>query len=723
MDATAVSSTLAVCSTPPLPVGSVTLHLSSAAERRGDSGTAEHNLDATGVLLSVVLSPVIHRVTLSPSTNLLFLEADHITQGSALFWCCVNGVAHSRAHVVAHGLAECTVPFDLPGGALLVELSLSGGAECINASAFLYAPPPSPVVRRVVPSAARGEAEAHASAGALVSVIGENFVEGGALMCAFGRVRSVSVAAEYVSASLVRCAVPRHGFGNVSVHVSNDGADLGESSGSFLFSEGAMVSSIFPSRMPSQGGVEMTMLGHGFVPPSFPISVEGARVECDVVDRSAATCVAPPMDAGLAHVSLPLGMDGRALPSRAALLYVEAPVVTRVEPSAGGLQGGAVVSLFGRHFESDGMACEFGGAASVPALVVSSTSLRCLSPSFREAQSVSLEVRVDGTIFSSSGVEFNFEAPPLLFEVFPVSMQAAGGETVTIRGDHFTSGSNLSVFFGPIQEQARDLKVVSSSLITVVVPALAGLGNMSVEVTNNGVAFVPSGVTVTVLVREIMLVSVKPSRVSAAGGSTVTVTGRGMHGDSLPIMFGDREVMCKVESQDRAACRLTASDAGAVRVHAKGQHDATLEFLLDAVATIMDILPTTGPISGGTLVTIVGDSFTNSSGLACRLGGSGLDAARFVSWSQVLCHTPAGPAGTAALQVFVDADQASENSAIFLYTHVPVVRAIRPSVAVELQATTVTLTGERFSAARSAATCDFGEVPLNPKSKPQHPKP
>ena len=249
--------------------------------------TAEHTLDATGVFLSeetgvrlaVVLAPVIHRVTLSPSTNLLFLEAEHITRGSAVFWCCVNGVAHSRADVVADGLAECSLPDDIPGGALLIELSLSGGA-CINASAFLYAPPPSPVVRRVVPSAARE------SAGALVSVIGENFVAGEALLCAFGRVRSVRVAAEFLSASLVRCAVPRHGFGNVSVHVSNDGADLGESAGSFLFSDGAMVSSILPSRIPTQGGVAITILGHGFVPPSFPISVEGARVECDVVNRS-----------------------------------------------------------------------------------------------------------------------------------------------------------------------------------------------------------------------------------------------------------------------------------------------------------------------------------------------------------------------------------------------------------------------------------------------------
>ena len=138
------------------------------------------------------------------------------------------------------------------------------------------------------------------------------------------------------------------------------------------------------------------------------------------------------MDTGVAHVSLPLGMDV-ALASRAALLYVESPVVKRVAPSAGGLRGGSVVSLFGRHFEPDGIACEFG-AASVPAVVVSSTSVRCLAPSFREAQSVSLEVSVDGSLFSSSGVEFSVEAPPLLLGVFPVVVQAAGGETVTLRG-------------------------------------------------------------------------------------------------------------------------------------------------------------------------------------------------------------------------------------------------------------------------------------------------
>ncbi|KAJ1472120.1 hypothetical protein T484DRAFT_1915278 [Baffinella frigidus] len=692
-DSTAISSTLAVCSTPPLPVGSVTLHI----------GAANDNLDETGVLLSVVPAPVIHRVTLPPGAGILFLEAEHITVGSAAFWCCFNGVAHARADVVADGVAECPLPRDIPGGSLLVELSLTGGSGggCINASAFLYTPLPTPAVRRVLPSAARETAVA------LVSVLGENFVAGEALMCAFGRVRSVRVVADFVSSSLVRCAVPREGFGNVSVHVSNDGVDLGESSGSFLFSDGAMVSSIYPSRIPRQGGVVITLLGHGFVPPSFPISVEGARVECAVVNRSVATCVSPPMETGIAHVALPLGMDA-VLPSRAALLYVESPVVKRVVPSAGWLRGQAVVSVFGRHFEAEGMACEFGGAESVPAVVVSSSSLRCMSPSFHEAQAVSLEVSVDGSLFRSSGVEFNFEAPPLLVGVSPVFVQAAGSETVTLRGEHFTSGSNLSVSFGHLQELGRDMKVVSSSVVTVVVPALAGLGNMSVEVTNNGVDFVPSGVTVTVM-REVMLVSINPSRVSAAGGSTVIVTGSGMLGDSLPMMFGDREVICKVDSEEQAACRLTASDAGAVRVYAKGQHAATLEFVFDAVATIMAILPTTGPVSGGTLVTIAGDSFTNSSGLACRIGDGRLEPARFVTSSLVLCYTPAGPPGAASLQVFVDASQASENSASFLYTHVPIVRRIRPSVGVELQATIITLIGERFSATSSAfATCDFG---------------
>ena len=69
------------------------------------------------------------------------------------------------------------------------------------------------------------------------------------------------------------CALPRQSFGALEVYVSNDGEMLGESHAALHFSDGAMVSSLWPTRVPRQGGVAVTVRGHGFPPAGFSLLV------------------------------------------------------------------------------------------------------------------------------------------------------------------------------------------------------------------------------------------------------------------------------------------------------------------------------------------------------------------------------------------------------------------------------------------------------------------
>ena len=178
-----------------------------------------------------------------------------------------------------------------------------------------------------------------------------------------------------------------------------------------------------------------------------------------------------------------------ALPGRADIEYLAVPRVARVTPSFGAVEGGTLLDVAGRHFAPAGMTCEFGRAWSVPARVLSASRLRCVTPPSPEAQAVAVEVAVGRAVRSASGAEFSFEPAAMLLAVAPAQVLEGRGETLTLRGRHFSNVPALAVAFGSARTVGAVTKVVSSSIITAVAPPLAGVGNVSVEVSNNGYDF------------------------------------------------------------------------------------------------------------------------------------------------------------------------------------------------------------------------------------------
>lgn len=223
------------------------------------------------------------------------------------------------------------------------------------------------------------------------------------------------------------------------------------------------------------------------------------------------------------------------------------PTVTAIAPAVGATGGGLVVTISGTGF-AGGATVSIGGAAATNVVVAGATSLTATTPA-HAAGSVDIVVsNPDGQsarLASAFAYEVPVSAPPAVATVGPSSGPVSGGITVSITGSGFAAGA--TVMFGATAATA--VSVASGTAMTATAPA-GNAGSVDLVVTNpdgqsgrlpNAFTYVaaappppappppaPSAPTVT---------GVSPASATAAGGTSVTISGTGFTAGAT-VSFG-----------------------------------------------------------------------------------------------------------------------------------------------------------------------------------------
>jgi hypothetical protein len=344
-----------------------------------------------------------------------------------------------------------------------------------------------------------------------------------------------------------------------------------------------------------------------------------------------------------------------------------APTLSSVSPAVGTTAGGTTITITGTSFVS-GATVRVGGTSATGVTFVSATQLRANTPAGTPGPK-SVQVTNPDSQSASRANAFTYNYPPLITSVSPTSGSRAGGTTITVNGTNFASGATIRVG-GAL---ATNVSFLSATQLRARTPAGAA-GTVSVQVTNpdaqsatraNAFTYTNPAPTVTAL---------SPTSGPTAGGTVVTVTGTNFLSGATVRVGGALATGVTFVSATQVRATTPAGAAGVVSVQVTNPdaQSATLASAFtysNAALAITGVSPASGPIAGGTLITITGSGFVQGAGAVVRVGGVVATNLTYVSITTLRARTPAGTVGAKAVQVTNPNGQSVTRGSGFIYTN------------------------------------------------------
>ena len=321
------------------------------------------------------------------------------------------------------------------------------------------------------------------------------------------------------------------------------------------------VSGISPSL--GSSGTVVSVSGTDFTPGAAVSFGSTPATSVSVLSANQLSAVAP---SGSATVDITVTTaDGTSATSTAdQFTYGSAcntcATLSSISPTSGPAAGGTTVTFSGSGFDvAPGTTTfSFGGAAATGVSCTSGTTCTGTSPA--GSGTVTVTATVDGVAASGSST-FAYLMPASLTSISPTSGPAAGGTTVMFTGSGFDPAPGMTTFsFGGVA--ATGVSCASSNACTGNSPAGVGLVTVTVSVDGaqaSGSAtfsYIPS------------LSSISPSTGTAAGGTTVTITGMGFDTavNKTAFFFGGTAATSVVCSSTTTCTAVTPAGTGSVSV-------------------------------------------------------------------------------------------------------------------------------------------------------------
>ncbi|KAI8520669.1 hypothetical protein Bbelb_004230 [Branchiostoma belcheri] len=348
----------------------------------------------------------------------------------------------------------------------------------------------------------------------------------------------------------------------------------------------------------SGASTDFTITGALFGTDSDAVTVEIGGTPCEVtaVTDSSISCTTGPLRVGSNDVSVV-----NALGAATSSLTVDSLAqADSVSPSSGSMAGGTVVTISGNGFADD-TTVSVGDAGDCEITELTATSISCVTPAATQDGDHTVQVSVvsNGQTYPSLDFTYAADRTPVVDGISP--SQGTSGDTVTITGSRFTSGSTrrrrnsssgVSVYVGAVP---CPLSSVSSTALTCTLgDMVAGSYPVSVNVAGMGLA-----VSSTTFMSQMSLESVDPPTGSFGGGLTLTLGGSGFSASTVATVCGvscpvtntePLELECTLPayngaSSGQVACDVEVEDNGVTEsLPAAFTYDSAMTPVIDSVS-------------------------------------------------------------------------------------------------------------------------------------------
>jgi hypothetical protein len=386
--------------------------------------------------------------------------------------------------------------------------------------------------------------------------------------------------------------------------------------------------------------------------------------------------------------------------------YVVPPVVTGISPTSGTPAGGDSVTITGHGFTGatsvqfvpTGSTSPSGAGTPATAMtVVSDTQITATSPAGSPGTVHITVTTPAGTSAKSAADQFTYTTTPAhVTGINPTFGTFAGGTSVTITGSGFLGATGVQ--FGTTAAAA--MTIGSDTQITATSPA-GSPGTVPITVTNRaGQSDINTAPRFT-YISPPTVTGVSPASGTAVGGTIVTIAGRGFSFGNVSVQFGTVSAPAMTVVSDTQITATSPAGTGAVDITVSNPAGTSATSGADRFAyipAITGISPASGPVTGGTTVTITGAGFTGATSV--RFGTA--NAAMTVSSDTQITATspPAASPGTVDITVTTPTGTSPASSAD-QFAYLPAVTGVEPNSGFTTGGDSVTITGAGFTGATS----------------------
>jgi hypothetical protein len=422
------------------------------------------------------------------------------------------------------------------------------------------------------------------------------------------------------------------------------------------------VSSVTPDSGPIAGGTPITITGTGFGAGARVVIAQGSGSQSNTIAAANVRLVTPHeitavtvggAKSGSWSVYVTTKGGTNAASPGGTFTYLAVPTVSSVTPNRGPTSGGTAITVNGTGFAAgarvviaQGSGSRSNTVAATAVTVVSPVEITAVTGGGAKAGTRHLYViTTGGTSTGNAGDKFTYAAAPTVTAVTPALGSTLGGTHIGITGTGFQAGATVLIVqgtgAGSATVAATDVKVYSATKLTAVTGKGTRTGTWNVFVTTAGGTSVVSPGDAFTYLSAPTVSSVTPSSGPTSGGTPLIITGSGFtpgatvtigqgHGRSGALPAAD----VKVVSPDE----ITAVTAGGAKVGTWGVNIADAggysatgpgdTFTYAAVPTVSSVTPDSGPVSGGTPISITGTGFAAGATVTfAQSGGSALIAA------------------------------------------------------------------------------------------------
>jgi hypothetical protein len=536
----------------------------------------------------------------------------------------------------------------------------------------------APIITRISPTSGP------TTGGITVVITGTNLASPSAVT--FG---GTSATVNSSSATSISVTTPAHAAGVARVLVTTAaGTSTQAVNFTYVTIAAPVITSLSPTNGPASGGNTVTINGTNLFYTTGVTFGTTPASSFAILSNTQVAAVAP-AGTGATTVSV---TNGTSTSGTLPYTYngVAAPVVSTVSPTNGPAAGGNTAVINGSGF-TYATAVTFGSTAATSFTVVSNTVIDAVVP---PGPSTGGNVSVfitgpSGTSAASATYTYAAALTPTVTGLSPASGPVSGGNIVAITGSDL-NGATAVTFAG---DAASSFTILSSTNINAIAPP-GTAGTASVVVTTPASA--STGFNYTYIAPPAPI-AVFPATGVTAGGDSVAITGTGLTG-TTSVNFGTTPATSFTVVSDTEIDAITPAHlVGTVPINITtlSGTDSSLSFSFQPPPVISSITPTSGPITGSTVVTITGAGLINTLGVNFRTTIA--TAVTVSSDNTVTATSPAEVAGASA--VTVNTASATSNGATFIYVATPTLTSLSPTSGAIVGGNNVTLTGTGFTTA------------------------